>query len=130
MSLVPRGLRELHDAGYAHLQPHLSNFYLIDNRLILVDWETMISLGDNRSENALNKSLDLMIFVNQQTYALRDLFPSLEEKLIDEFADIYLELAAENYLKYKHERLFKKDEIRGELIRQMACWMAQFTNKK
>ncbi|MEA2003371.1 MAG: hypothetical protein U9O53_00235, partial [archaeon] len=41
MAKLIKGLRELHDKGYAHLQSHFSNFYIADDRLYLMDWSTL-----------------------------------------------------------------------------------------
>ena len=54
------GLRELHDVGrVAHLQPHLSNVYLADGKVFLVDWGTMTRLGNDPDENILRRVLDI-----------------------------------------------------------------------
>lgn len=56
-----KGLRELHDnARRAHLQPHLSNFYLLGEKIYLCDWPTMVYLDGNRSNNLLNRTIDLV----------------------------------------------------------------------
>ena len=55
-----RSLRELHDKyRIVHLQPHLSNFYLIENTPYIADWGTMRPLGKNRMENVLNRATDI-----------------------------------------------------------------------
>ena len=54
------GLRELHGKGYAHLQPHFSNFYIADDQLYLMDWSTLKRFGENEDENVLNRSIDLI----------------------------------------------------------------------
>ena len=53
------GLRELHDSGFVHLQPHLSNAYTVNKMPYLVDWGTSQRLGADREENVLNRTLDI-----------------------------------------------------------------------
>lgn len=58
---IGRALRELHDRGrIAHLQPHLSNFYMLSDVPYLVDWATMVHLDSNSEDNIINRSVDLM----------------------------------------------------------------------
>lgn len=65
MRTLGRNLRELHEAGYVHRQPHFSNFYYLINERMetihLMDWSTMIPLGALKREKALNRIIDLRI---------------------------------------------------------------------
>ncbi len=56
-----KGLKELHDvARRAHLQAHLSNFYLLERKIFLCDWPTMMTLGEHRKNNLLHRTIDLV----------------------------------------------------------------------
>jgi len=58
-SCMARGLRELHDKGYAHLQPHGSNFYVVNDMPFLMDWSTMERFGSNKELNLIYRVIDL-----------------------------------------------------------------------
>jgi len=64
LSKLAIGLRELHDNGYCHLQPHASNFYLVNNKPYLMDWSTAEKLGSNKELNLLYRAVDLSKLLN------------------------------------------------------------------
>lgn len=72
-----QGLRELHDHGFVHLQPHLSNVYTVNNMSYLVDWGTAQRLGEDREENVLNRVLDLNVPVDSYEKAFVSLVSQL-----------------------------------------------------
>ena len=57
------GLRELHDvARCAHLQTHMSNYYIVKGKPYLMDWATKTKLSDaksDREDNVLNRIIDI-----------------------------------------------------------------------
>ena len=57
--IITRALHELHQSGWVHLQPHLSNFYLPQRKPYLVDWATAQRLNGDLSTSAANKALDI-----------------------------------------------------------------------
>ena len=74
------GLRELHDKGYAHLQPHFSNFYVVDDSLYLMDWSTLKKFGKNTNENRLNRSIDLIRPSSDYYTIFSSFFPSKDKE--------------------------------------------------
>lgn len=53
--------RELHDkVRYAHLQLHLSNAYSCNGIPYIMDWATLTPLADNRENNIINRTIDLL----------------------------------------------------------------------
>jgi|GEM_PF-4331364 len=61
MKIMGWNLKKLHKAGWAHHQPHFSNFYMLGNEICLMDWSTMTPLGNTSIERAMNKAIDLRI---------------------------------------------------------------------
>ncbi len=59
IAVLVEGLRELHDKGYVHLQPHMSNFYFKNGLAFLVDWSTMQKMGNDPEENVIYRTIDL-----------------------------------------------------------------------
>jgi len=80
MGVVGRSLWDLHVTGYAHLQPHLSNFYYLGedpnpskHTIHLMDWSTLTPLGDG-GDNVNNKSLDIRIVHQTFEKLFKDLY--------------------------------------------------------
>lgn len=61
MKIMGWNLKKLHKAGFAHHQPHFSNFYMLGRDICLMDWSTMAPLGNTSIERAMNKAIDLRI---------------------------------------------------------------------
>lgn len=87
MEVLGNALRELHVAGYAHRQPHFSNFYLINDfdalelKLHMMDWSTMVPLGKIRGENATKRAIDLRIVHQNSETLCRELYGVNEESM-------------------------------------------------
>jgi hypothetical protein len=96
MSVLAAGLRELHDRGYAHLQTHLSNLYFVNGMPYLMDWATMIRLGNDRNENVLNRTLDLKKPGDNYEAVYKSIFRIPEPVSIKMF-HLILELLMESY---------------------------------
>jgi hypothetical protein len=77
-------LRELHDKGFVHRQPHSGNFYVFTDKngeeagILLADWSTVRKDNDIADENLLARSIDLMILMNQYDKLHRIIFPRAE----------------------------------------------------
>ncbi|MBW3016353.1 SEC-C domain-containing protein [Candidatus Woesearchaeota archaeon] len=77
--VLPRlavGLRELHDKGFVHRQPHGANFYYFkeNDQVMLMDWETVVRDGSDSNVNILNRVIDLNIVHNVYDKMYRVLF--------------------------------------------------------
>lgn len=60
-SSIIHASRELHDkARHAHLQLHLSNVYLANKMIYVMDWSTLTKLGPDRENNIINRTIDLL----------------------------------------------------------------------
>ncbi|MFA5406288.1 MAG: hypothetical protein WC307_02935 [Candidatus Nanoarchaeia archaeon] len=71
LSKLSVGLRELHDNGFVHLQPHASNFYLTGNKPYLMDWSTAKRLGVDKELNTVYRALDLVKLANNYESILK-----------------------------------------------------------
>ncbi len=106
LSMIPlvEGLRELHDKGRrVHLQPHLSNFYLVDAKSYsipyVMDWATTRRLGNNKEENIINRTIDLKRPADNYDTIFSSFFPKIPEKLKKEMSLIVKEVVMEVYSK-------------------------------
>src|SRR3989338_1190845 len=130
-TLLPTALRELHDLGYAHLQPHFSNFYILNDTLLLVDWETLITLDTRKEDTELdfasNRALDFKIPLQQYYNALDNFFPSLWTEIKDICYKEIVAQATSCYLTHKQEHPFnlQREKTRYDLDDFMN-WMLQF----
>ena len=70
------GLRELHDHGLVHHQPHLGNVYDVDGVPFLMDWHTSRKLRGMREEDALNKAIDVECVIESLGKMTAYLFPA------------------------------------------------------
>lgn len=70
------GLRELHDHGLVHHQPHLGNVYDVDGVPFLMDWHTSRKLRGMREEDALNKAIDVEGVIESLGKITAYLFPA------------------------------------------------------
>jgi len=70
-TLIP-ALREVHEHGFAHLQPHLSNWYDYETKAGLADWETMVPVAQDK-DGILNRTLDFAITVRVITQFIQSL---------------------------------------------------------
>jgi len=80
---VAIGLRELHNKGYAHGQPHSSNFYAFTDKkgdagVLLADWSTVRKDNDVPNENLLARSIDLLVLMNQYDKLHRVMLPQAD----------------------------------------------------
>lgn len=80
------GLKDLHNFGYAHLQPHFDNFYILDKKCYLVDFETFFKNKGNEIEFMLARALDLNVLIDNYNKILRS-FGISDEKFRDNMAD-------------------------------------------
>jgi hypothetical protein len=69
-----KGIRELHDKGRVHHQPHLDNAYALSDKAYLVDWATMRSPGLDSLERAANRTLDLKRISDDYQTIFRQIF--------------------------------------------------------
>lgn len=74
-----KGLRELHDYGFAHLQPHFDNFYIINKKCYLVDLETLFRNNGNKIEFLIARTLDLVTIITNYAKILKQLGISNKE---------------------------------------------------
>lgn len=97
--MVPlvRSLRELHDSGYVHRQPHFSNFYRAEDMTILMDLATLHPLADDTQTNAMNRSIDLKIAQDNYDKLFRKTFRDIPEDFQKAQAWKVLELLMEQY---------------------------------
>jgi hypothetical protein len=58
------GLKDLHDFGFTHLQPHFDNFYIINSKCYLVDLETLFRNSGNKFEFTIARTLDLVAIMS------------------------------------------------------------------
>jgi len=119
-----RGLRELHDAGYVHRQPHSANFYYRKGRPVcLADWSTLRELNGTKEEQAQLKAIDLeavfrqydrlySIFVeNKEVLAL---FESTRQNFMDAFLGGYADRKIDSMSVYD-QYCKKTDEELGDV---------------
>lgn len=96
-------LRELHDRGFAHMQTHLSNLYIVEGKPYVMDWSTMVKLKRNSESAIMSRALDITRPVKDYTSIMSETFE------LDEFTESWeyyttLELIMEIYSgKFSHE---------------------------
>ena len=66
----------------AHLQTHLSNFYIVGGKPYLMDWATSRALGGNAEENITNRLIDLKRRTDDYMRIFSSLFDGLPEKVL------------------------------------------------
>ena len=99
------GLRDLHEHGSVHLQPHLENAYLFNGGTpYLTDWTTRRVLDGDPTGNLYNRALDLKRPADDYILLLQRIVPSLPDHLVDAGTISSLELALECYLGDQIER--------------------------
>ena len=86
-------LRELHDkCRLVHLQTHMENYYVLKTatglKIYLMDWSTSKELGDNKTENILNRTIDLM----RPTEDYANIFSGFFGSFVPEFIRSKMEL--------------------------------------
>jgi len=98
VTALAQSLRELHDKPrLVHLQPHLSNFYLVGNTPYVLDWATMRRLGNNREENIINRTIDLKKPTDNYNTIFSGIFPNAPEEVKTYMEDTIKEIAMEIY---------------------------------
>lgn len=109
ISALTDGLRELHDKGrVVHLQPHLSNFYLVKGTPYVMDWATMRNLGKDKEENIINRTIDITRPATDYNTIFSSIFPHAPDKLKTEMGYLVKEVVLEVYSKqYGKEINFK-----------------------
>jgi len=60
LTKLMKGLRELHEKGYAHLDPWLYNAHFVDGKFYLKKWENIVKLNDILVANWRNRAMDVM----------------------------------------------------------------------
>ncbi len=58
------GLKDLHDFGFVHLQPHFDNFYILNNKCYLVDLETLFKNSGDKTEFTIARTLDIVAIMS------------------------------------------------------------------
>ncbi len=97
--LLTKVLRELHTMGKVHLQPHFSNWYILNNTAVLTDWETLMT-PNTPEEKILGQSLDLGIVVREYTNYFKQLFTGYPSEVHDLFKQFVAQQAIEAYAQH------------------------------
>ena len=58
------GLKDLHNFGFAHLQPHLDNLYIENDFCYLVDLETLFENSGDKIEFTIARTLDIVVLMS------------------------------------------------------------------
>jgi hypothetical protein len=75
-----RGLKELHDRGYVHLQMHNCNYFLTRPLPCVVDWETLRESGNNLEDHISNRSYDVCFVLTKYINIFDDLLKGVHLK--------------------------------------------------
>ncbi len=99
LSELAKGLKELHDNGYAHLEPHASNFYLTNKGPYLMDWPTAEKLTTNKELNTICRALDLIKPINNFESLIKissnnneELLPEAMKKIVSAYIGCEVDL--------------------------------------
>lgn len=130
--LLAGSLRELHDKGYAHLQPHLNNIYILGDTPLVMDWGTMRRLGEDREENIINRTIDLKRPADDFMRLFRGIFSQISAPFDMQATHMAMELVMESYSGHPEDEV-KVIELVPEFSRKyggdktefdlMAQWM-------
>ena len=93
-------LREMHDkVRIVHLQPHSSNYYLVDGIPIpyVMDWSTMRRLGQDREENLINRAIDMRRPADDYVHMLRSILGDMSQDFTDMVTAHTLSMVMEMY---------------------------------
>jgi len=99
LSELAKGLKELHDNGYAHLEPHASNVYLTNKGPYLMDWPTAEKLTTNKELNTICRALDLIKPINNFESLIKissnnneELLPEAMKKIVSAYIGCEVDL--------------------------------------
>jgi len=121
MFSLMRGLRELHDRGYVHLQTHMGNFYHLDGQTYLVDWTTMQQLGEHKTENVLNRSNDIMRVQNDYDKLLEYFF-----RTSDKMEKVSVQKQLDMIATYTGNPRINMSYLEGRLMHVLNKWDRRF----
>lgn len=110
---LAKALRELHDLGFVHRQPHLGNFYDLEDTIYLVDWATMLPLRqDLRAVDIgiVHASINSIVDYAMKSHGQED------EMFSQDFGIVSLEVLLRSYLGLKK---IKIREFHSKLSRQL-----------
>ena len=130
------GLRELHTRGYAHLQPHTSNWYLIDEMPVLTDWDTLVSLNGTEEDNIAHQIIDFAQFAQHIIGTFEYLCYEKNKRVSYEVElGLVLNMAlgynGENALEILFEEFQKRKDIRPlEYSDAFHMWMREIINQE
>ncbi len=102
------GLRDLHEHRRAHLQPHLSNLYVVNGKAYIMDWTTMVHLETNTGENIINRMIDLLKPCENFDYISSTLF-GLDPIRLAPISVIIKELVLEVYSRNTQKKISMLD---------------------